>query len=420
MKYVVLVGDGMADEPWAPLFNKTPLEDAYIPNMDMMARQGIFGMTRTIPEGLVPGSEVGNLSIFGYDPGKYNSGRSALEAVNVGVQLEPGDITYRCNLVTLSETKNWREGVMLDFSGGELPSADAAQIMEWLNERFQSESVRFYPGVGYRNCLVIKNGKTGAELTPPHDIPGQPVKEYFPKGSQSELLSEMMEYASRHLSKHPVVKERKKRGKPAPTGIWFWGEGEKPSLPSFEQRTGVRGCVISAVDLVRGIGKCAGMKIIEVPGITGNVDTNFDGKAENAIKALKSKCDLVYIHVEAPDECGHRGLGAEKVWAIQQIDKKILGPVLRWLESQEEEYGVLVMPDHPTPLVLRTHTGDPVPFAIYHRGDRRENPFCFTESSARLSGVFVEHAWELMDILMKRERVNETRRFEEYCNCSAR
>ena len=400
MKYVIFLGDGMADVPGPELGGKTRRAGARHPGMDRMAQYGAFGMVRTVPEGMSPGSDTANLSVFGYDPRVYYSGRSPLEAASIGIELDAADVTYRCNLVTLSDAPALEAADMVDYSAGEISSAEARELVEAVNARFGSDAVRLYPGVSYRQCLVLRRAETGARLTPPHDISGRSVRGRLPEGQNASLLREMMEFSYRTFAEHPVNAARMRAGKRPANAVWFWGEGRKPALKPFAQMRGVRGGVISAVDLIQGIGKCAGMRVIHVEGATGNYHTNFSGKGQAAIEALRTGCDLVYIHVEAPDECGHQGQVREKVYAIEQIDAQIVQPVLAYLDAAGEDYAALLLPDHPTPLCLRTHTGDPVPFALYRRGDGAARDARFTESAAQATGLFEPEGFRLMDRLL--------------------
>ena len=408
MKYVVFLGDGMADVSVPELNGKTPLDAARHPAMDFLAQNGEFGMVRTVPEGMKPGSDTANLAVFGYDPRVYYSGRSPLEAASIGIELAPEDVTYRCNLVTLSEAATIDEAAMLDYSAGEISSAEARELVDVINARFEDTALRLYPGVSYRQCFVMRGAAEGADLTPPHDISRQPVAGKLPKGQNAALLREMMEYAYAVLREHPVNRARVQAGKNPANAIWFWGEGRRPALKPFFDMRGVRGGVISAVDLIQGIGKCAGMRVIPVEGATGNYHTNFAGKGQAAIAALQTDCDFVYIHVEAPDECGHQCQIPEKVYAIEQIDEKIIRPVLDYLEETGEDYAVLLLPDHPTPVHLMTHTGDPVPYVIYrHIGGHAEEAgshpeIRYTESAAAATGLFEPAGHRLLDRLMKK------------------
>ena len=400
MKAVVFLGDGMADLPIAELGGKTPLEAANHPRMDMIAARGRLGCTVTIPEGMPKSSDVANLAVMGYDPRESYCGRSPFEAVSIGVKLDDADVTYRCNLVTLcGDTLN--SAIMQDYSAGEIESRFARQYIDAMNERFGSSQALFYQGVSYRHCLVLKNAAAGTGLTPPHDISGKTVEGCFPKDGNSELLNEMIRYSFEVFKTLPISRELEAMGRIPPNAVWFWGEGTKPCIGSFTQKYNVRGGMISAVDLLHGIGRCAGLCSIDVANITGNFHTDFAAKGRAAVEALKTGCDFVYIHVEAPDECGHHGEIKEKVWSIEQIDGKIIAPVMDYLEGCDEDYAVLLMPDHPTPISLLTHTGAPVPFAIYRKGEDRGGRERFTEAEATATGFFVEHGFELMDMMMK-------------------
>lgn len=403
MKYVVFLGDGMADVPVPELNGKTPLEAAKHPAMDHLAQNGAFGMVRTVPVGMSPGSDTANLAVFGYDPQIYYSGRSPLEAASIGIRLAQEDVTYRCNLVTLSDAPSIEEAAMLDYSAGEISSEEARALVEAINERFATDAHLLYPGVSYRQCFVMRDAETGAVLMPPHDISRQSVRGRLPKGTNAALLREMMEFAYQTLRDHPVNLARVKAGKNPANAIWFWGEGRRPALKSFYEMRGLRGGVISAVDLIQGIGKCAGMRVIPVSGATGNYHTNFAGKGQAAIDALSDDCDFVYIHVEAPDECGHQCQIEEKVYAIEQIDAQIVRPVLEYLEKTGEAYAVLLLPDHPTPLHRMTHTGDPVPFALYRRGDNAGHvSLRYTEADAASTGVFEPEGFCLLDRMLQK------------------
>lgn len=401
MKYVVFLGDGMADVPVPELNGKTPLDAANHPTMDMLAQNGMFGMVRTVPEGMKPGSDTANLAVFGYDPKIYYSGRSPLEAASIGIELAAEDVAYRCNLVTLSDAPSIDEATMVDYSAGEISSEEARALVDTINDRFATDAVRLYPGVSYRQCFVMRRAETGARLTPPHDLSRQCVRGRLPEGQNAALLREMMEYAYRTLRDHPVNAARVQAGKRPANAIWFWGEGRRPALRPFFGMRGVRGGVISAVDLIQGIGKCAGMRVIPVEGATGNYHTNFAGKGRAAIGALSTDCDFVYIHVEAPDECGHQCQIHEKVYAIEQIETNIVRPVMEYLERTGEDYAVLLLPDHPTPVHLMTHTGDPVPFVLYRRGDHAGRAtFRYTEAAAATTGLFEPEGFRLLDHLM--------------------
>jgi 2,3-bisphosphoglycerate-independent phosphoglycerate mutase len=386
----------MADYPVAELENKTPLQAAAKPNMDLLAKNGEVGLVKTIPEGLAPGSDTANLSVMGYDPRKYYSGRSPLEAVSIGIQLGEEDVTYRCNLVTLSSEKEYGDAVMLDYSADEISTEESTRIIEYLAEKFAPKGVELFSGISYRHCLVLRNAADGTNLTPPHDISDKRIGEYLPKDGNAPLLLGLMQLSYDLLKDHPVNKERVRRGKRPATSVWFWGEGRKPALPDFYEKNHKRGAVISAVDLIKGIAICAGMKSIDVPGATGNIDTNFEGKASAALHALGGGEDFVYIHIEAPDECGHRHEIQGKVRAIELIDEKVVGPIIKEMNLRREDFSVMVLPDHPTPLSLRTHTSEPVPYLIY-RSNAAGPGGSYDEAGAKESGRFIPEGPLLLD-----------------------
>ena len=400
MKYIVFLCDGMAGRKVGDLDGKTSLEAAVHPNMDRMASEGMFGMTKNVPDGMAPGSDTANLSVFGYDPKIYYSGRSPLEACSMGIALEADDVTYRTNFVTLSDPSDVEHSVMVDYSAGEISSDESRQLVEVINERFASDTVHLYPGIYYRQCLVLKHAQDGADLTPPHDFTGKPTAGRFPKGQNSELLNEMIRYAAKVFPDHPINQKRVKEGKNPANALWFWGEGRKPALKPFGELYGLKGAVISAVDLVQGIGVCAGMDVIHVPGATGNYHTDFAAKGRAAIQAFEDGYDYVYVHLEAPDECGHHREVKEKVWSIEQIDEKIIGPVLQYLDSCGDDYCAICLPDHPTPLDVMTHTGDPVPFAIYRKGDHEGRNTTYTEANAEETGILIPHGHDLIRIML--------------------
>lgn len=351
-KIVVILGDGMADYPDAQ--GRTPLTDAHKPNIDKMAARAELGLCQTIPDGMKPGSDTANLSVMGYDPKIYYTGRSPLEAVSIGIKLEDSDVTYRCNLVSLAGDGDYEQKSMLDYSSGEITTAESTALIRYLAENLPLRGLDLYAGVSYRHCLVRRSGATGAILTPPHDISDKPIGDYLPRGAYAEELLSLMKASYALLRDHPVNAARRARGLRTADSIWLWGEGKKPVLDRFEDKFGMKGAVISAVDLIKGIGISAGMDSIDVEGATGTVDTNFDGKAAAAIEALKTH-DFVYVHLEAPDECGHQGNRAEKTRAIELIDEKIVGPIKRALDGTGAPYRLLVIPDHATPTALRTH-----------------------------------------------------------------
>lgn len=402
MKYIVVLGDGMADYPLPELGGKTPLQYARKSNIDALARRAEVGLCRTVPQGFQPGSDVANLSVMGYDPHTCYTGRSPLEAVSIGIDLAPTDITLRCNLVTLSDEPKYEDRTMLDYSAGEISTEEAAELIAFLKEHFDSEKFTLYRGVSYRHCLVVKNGTIGHSLTPPHDITGKEIRNFLPKGPMGEQYLDIMKRSAELLADHPVNRARVAAGKRPANSVWFWGEGTKPALENFEKKFGKKGGVISAVDLVKGIGILAGMKIIDVPGATGNYDTNFEGKADAALHALlQDGLDFVYIHMEAPDECGHQGDVAHKVFSIEQIDEKVVQRLYGALSAAGEDFNMLICPDHPTPIEVRTHVSDPVPYLLYSsRHERVNGADCYDEASAKATGKFIENGWELMPKLL--------------------
>ncbi len=401
MKYIVMLGDGMADYAMPELDGKTPLEVANTPNMDYLAKNGAVGLAKTVPDGMAPGSDTANLSVMGYDPKIYYTGRSPLEAVSMGIDLSLTDVTFRCNLVTLSDTENYEDATMLDYSAGEITTAESTELINYLNEHFKNEFINLYPGISYRHCLVMKNIKTGGTFTPPHDITNKPIKDHLPKGENAQVLMDMMRLSRTLLKDHPINKKRVAEGKNPATSCWFWGEGTKPALTSFSERFSIQGGVISAVDLIKGIGLCAGHKIVEVDGATGNWDTNFKGKADAALNLLDSGCDYVYIHVEAPDECGHHGDIKHKIESIEAIDREILGTVISALKTKGEDFSLLVMPDHPTPISCMTHVSDPVPFILYSSKTKLSpSAECYDEKHAKATGLYVANAADLSDHLI--------------------
>lgn len=398
MKYVVFLGDGMADLPVTELGNKTPLEAAHKPNMDFIASHGKLGMVKTVPDGIKPGSDVANLSVMGFDPLKYYTGRSPLEAYSIGVDMIPGDISFRCNLVTLSDDEEYENKTMVDYSSDEITTEEARELIKSVDEAFRTEEIEFHSGISYRHLMLWHGAKDNFKLTPPHDISGKKITDYLPN---NKVILDLMKKSYEILKNHPVNLERIKNGKHPANSIWIWGEGSKPELPSFKEKTGLCGTMISAVDLLKGIAICAKMNSIDVEGATGNVNTNFSGKADAAIKALKEGSDFVYIHVEAPDESGHRHEIDNKVKSIELIDEKIIGPVMEYLKSSGDDFRVMVMPDHPTPIVYMTHTSDPVPFAIYDSREEKLSDVRYTENCGKETGIYVEPGYKLIDELLE-------------------
>lgn len=396
MKYVVVLCDGMADYPVPALGGKTPMMCAKKPNIDRLAKTAEVGLVRTVAEGLKPGSDVANMSVMGFDPKKYYTGRSPLEAVSIGVKLSDDDVTLRCNLVTLSDEEAYEDKTMVDYSAGDISTAEAREIIKSVQEFFGNEIYTYYGGVSYRHCLVVHGGTTElGSMTPPHDISGRVVGEYLSKSENAAPLVDMMKRSYDFLMKHPVNIERMKRGEKPANSIWLWGEGKKPGLPLFEDLFGKTGAVISAVDLLKGIAICSGMSTPEVEGATGYIDTNFEGKAEAAVKELQSGKDMVYIHLEAPDECGHRNEPGNKVRSIELIDQRVLPIVLEELEKYDD-YKVMILPDHPTPIVTKTHAADPVPYLIYQKSKPQTGVDTINEETAKATGVFVDDGPSLM------------------------
>ena len=396
MKYVVVLCDGMADYPVPALGGKTPMMCAKKPNIDRLAKTAEVGLVRTVAEGLKPGSDVANMSVMGFDPKKYYTGRSPLEAVSIGVKLSDDDVTLRCNLVTLSDEEAYEDKTMVDYSAGDISTAEAREIIKSVQEFFGNEIYTYYGGVSYRHCLVVHGGTTElGSMTPPHDISGRVVGEYLSKSENAAPLIDMMKRSYDFLMKHPVNIERMKRGERPANSIWLWGEGKKPGLPLFEDLFGKTGAVISAVDLLKGIAICSGMSTPEVEGATGYIDTNFEGKAEAAVKELQSGKDMVYIHLEAPDECGHRNEPENKVRSIELIDQRVLPIVLEELEKYDD-YKVMILPDHPTPIVTKTHAADPVPYLIYQKSKPQTGVDTINEETAKATGVFVDDGPSLM------------------------
>ena len=398
MKYIVILADGMADYPSDALGGKTPMELAKKPNMDYFAANGELLYIKTVADGMKPGSDVANLSVMGYDAFQSYTGRSPLEAASIGIDLAPNETAFRTNLVTLSDEANYAEKTMLDYSAEEISTEEADQLIAALNEHFATDDLHFYTGTSYRHLLVWKDAPKEFHLTPPHDISDRVVGAYLP---DNKRLLAMMEESATFLPDHPVNKARIAAGKRPATSMWVWGEGTKPSLALFRDKYGLKGSVISAVDLIKGIGFCAGMKVVEVPGATGTYTTNFRGKAEAALKELQNGQDFVYIHMEAPDECGHQGDAEHKILSIELIDREVIGFLREELDKSGEAYSVLVMPDHPTPLSLKTHVSDPVPCALYRSGMHRGSNDVLTEACAKERGRYFPTGHTLMEYFLK-------------------
>ncbi len=392
-KYIVIVPDGAPDYPLKELEGRTPLEAAATPNMDYIASQGICGTAITIPPGLAPGSDVANLSLLGYDPVQYYTGRGPIEAASMGVQLQEGDFAFRCNLVTVDDT------TLLDYSAGHISTPEAKILVKELQEALGGPGIAFHAGVSYRHLLVLQGDFTGVHCYPPHDVMGKPLKDIYPRGSQSALLLELMERAGTILEKHPVNMNRRKRGALPANSIWPWGQGKSPQLPPLREKYGIRGAVITAVDLIKGLGKCAGMEAIEVPGATGYFDTDYASKAAYALASL-DRNDLVFIHIEAPDEAGHQGNIEKKIEAIEEIDQKIVGFLLEEAPLKSEDFHVLIAPDHLTPISVRTHVADPVPVALYHPRIKPDAAESFNEREAQRGSIRDYPGPQLMKMLL--------------------
>jgi 2,3-bisphosphoglycerate-independent phosphoglycerate mutase len=394
MKYLVLIGDGMADRPLDALGGKTPLMAARTPNMDALAQQGELGLVRTIPQGLPKGSEIANLSIFGYDPKRYYTGRGPLEAASIGVKIGPDDIAFRLNLVTLEAVGG--SVIMEDYSAGHISTEEGKTIIQDLDKELGNSAFRFYPGISYRHLLIWKGKGEKIKTTPPHDITEQEIGAYLPKGEGARELIKLMTDTQILLKIHPINHKRLQEGKREANATWPWGQGKAPQMPNFAERFGLTGGVISAVDLIKGIGIYAGLEVITVPGATGYLDTNYQGKAEYGLRALEQG-DFVYIHVEAPDEASHNGDLEAKIAAIEAFDEQVVGTIVKGMESRGD-YRIMVLPDHPTPIELRTHADEPVPFVIYDSAERRSSGAGgFDEEEASKSGILIEEGHELME-----------------------
>lgn len=408
MKYIVFLGDGMADQPLDMLGGKTPLMAANIPAIDRISSNGLAGLVRTVPANLAPGSDTANMSVMGFDPMVYYSGRSPLEAISMGIELEPNDIAFRCNLVTLGRESNDGSRIMYDYSADEISSSEAAELIGFLQSELGNDQIRFYAGKSYRHCMVWKNGLKNMSLTPPHDILMQNIDSWLPVGEGAGVINQLMIKSQQLLVNHPVNIKRQEIGLNPANSIWIWGQGTKPQLPRIAESYNLKGSVISAVDLIFGLGICAGMETIKVDGATGNINTNFTGKALAAIDAFERGQDYVYLHLEAPDECGHRAEIENKVKSIEWLDSKIVKPVWEYLESKRratgEDYRMMILPDHPTPVALRTHTSDPVPFAIFSSDGLLNRPSrAYDELSCQETGLIIDPGHTLFGRFIRAE-----------------
>lgn len=397
MKYVVVLGDGMADWPLEQLGGKTPLETARTPVMDLLAKKSEIGMVATIPEGMAPGSDTANLSVMGYDPRKYYTGRSPLEALSIGAEMKETDVVYRCNIVTISEDDvPYAQQRIIDHSSDEISTEEAEILLKAVCGQLENENCRFYTGTSYRHCMIWDKGEV-LELTPPHDVLTQEIGPYLP---ENPMLRQMQEKSYEILKNHPLNLERKAKGLKPANSFWFWGAGTKPVLTSFEQRYHKKGVMISAVDLLKGIAVGAEMDRIIVEGANGGLHTNYEGKANAAVRALtRDGYDFAYIHVEAPDEMGHQGSVEKKIQAIEYLDERLIRLVKEGMDASGEEYRMLILPDHPTPIKVRTHVAEPVPYLLYDSSAPKEHNWSYNEKEAAESGNVIEHGWDMMNYL---------------------
>ena len=401
MKHLVIVYDGMADRKIPALGNKTPMEVAKKPMMDSLTRYSLCGTVSNVPESMVPESDTANLAILSYDPKIYSKGRSPLEAVSMGIKMQPDEVAYRCNVVTLSDEGEYEDKIMLDHSADEITTAEADVLIKALDGELGDNIRKFYTGVSYRHCLIWKNGDDTYPFMRPHDIIGKRIGEYLPNDERGKEFLRLMKKSYEILNHHPINEARRARGLRPANSAWFWSPGKKPALPSFYEKFGLKATVISAVDLIKGIGLCAGMESVDVEGATGNVHTNYKGKADAAIDAFRRGQDLVYVHVEAPDECGHRAEIENKVLSIEKIDALILAPVVEYLRSTGEDFHVMCLPDHPTPIEIRTHSMEPVPFFIYRSEAECEGVLSLTEDTAEACNRYIPYGTLLMEMLIK-------------------
>ena len=400
MKYLIILGDGMADKDIPELGGKTPLEYADTPTMDKYSKMSEIGMVHTIPDGMAPGSDTANLSVLGYNPRDYYTGRSPLEALSIGVDMKTTDVALRCNIVTVStDDLPYEEKTIIDHSSSEISTEDAAVLLEAVRKELENDIYKFYVGTSYRHLTIWDNGEV-VDLTPPHDVLGQKIGRYLPK---DEVLREMQKKSYDILANHPINVERMKKGLNPANSIWFWGAGTRPCVTSFEEKNHKKGAMISAVDLLKGIAVGANMKVIEVEGANGGLDTNYEGKAEAAVGVLlKDNYDMAYIHVEAPDEMGHQGSVERKVKAIENLDKRVIKVVTEAMDKAGEDYRLLVMPDHPTPICVRTHTSDPVPYMLYDSTDIKNGNLDYNEKCGKESGIFMANGHEMMNYLLSK------------------
>ena len=399
MKYIVILGDGMAGEPLAALNGKTTLETAATPNMDALASMGQMGLAKMVPQGMKPGSDVANLAVLGYNPKQYYSGRSPLEALSVGVNMEADDVVLRCNLVTLSEDEPYESKTIIDHSSGEISSEDADILMDAIRQKFNNEAFQFYSGTSYRHITIWKKGEV-VDFEPPHDHLGEVCGQFLPK---EEAFRRMMVESFDILNNHPLNLQRAAEGKNKANSLWFWGAGTKPSLSDFREKTGLKGAMISAVDLLKGIAVGAGMQVVEVEGANGSLHTNYEGKANAAVHTLLEEGnDFVYVHVEAPDEMGHQGSMEHKIQAIEYLDSRVIAPVKAALDASGEDYRMLILPDHPTPIRIRTHTCEPIPYIIYDSRRQERKTAHYTEAEAAATGNLIADGHTLMEQFLEK------------------
>ncbi|MBN1882500.1 MAG: cofactor-independent phosphoglycerate mutase [Deltaproteobacteria bacterium] len=397
MKYVVLLGDGMADRTLTELGGCTPLEAAHTPHMDRIAAEGMVGSVKTVPMGFDPGSDVANMSVMGFDPSVYYTGRGPVEAANMGIAMKPGDVAFRMNLVSLGREPSGKR-IMADYSCGHIPTEESAPMVRSLEMNLGDFEFRMYPGRSYRHIMIWSNGVASVVTTPPHDILGEEIGMYLPHGEGAGRLLDLMRRAEMIFADHPINADRRRRGEPVASAPWFWGQGTKPTLPGYRERYGITGAVVSAVDLIQGLGRLAGLDVVEVPGATGWLDTNYEGKVAASLSALWSGADFVYLHVEAPDEAGHAGDVDLKIQAMEDFDREVVGPMMAGLEEMGR-FRVLLLPDHPTPIEIRTHSSEPVPFAVYGDGIAPSGAPGFTER-IMAHGPFIEQGHTLMEMFL--------------------
>lgn len=403
MKYLIVVPDGAGDDPVQALEGKTPLEVADIPMINELASKGKVGTVKTIPDGVAPGSDAANLSVMGYDPSIYLTGRSPLEAASIGIDMSDTDVAFRTNIITLTGDGEYEDLIITDHSSGDITTAEADQLIQAANEAFANDDIHFYTGVSYRHCMIVKNGSTDYQLTPPHDVLTQRVGDHLPKGEGSEFITDMMKRSYEILKDHPVNKARMEKGLNPANTLWIWGQGKKPSLSKFSEKYGIDGSAISAVDLIKGIAICAGLGSIDVEGATGTLHTNFEGKAEAGINEFKAGKDFVYMHLEGPDECSHQGDMEGKIQCMHDIDQKVVKPMVEYLRESGEDFRVLVVPDHRTPLAIRTHSSDPVPYVIYdsRKETAADDTKQFNEKSGK-NGQYFDSGYELADFFFEK------------------